>query len=258
MKVLSIVTVCFNPGERLRRCIRSVVRQKVEQVEYLVIDGASTDQAVQIINEFRCHIDGFVSEPDRGIYDAMNKGIRMASGAYIAFLNADDFYLPGAVDSLLAGISAAEQPADVIYGHWVGRGPGGRVKPRLADHRLGFRHRLCHQAMAVSRRLLQRYGGFCVRFRLCADFDLLLKARADNLAYMRLPRALVCFDEGGASNSRVMTASMETIAIAFRRLGPLHAILFSVPIVAHFIRWRAGRLKLGRFAGPTRRDGASH
>ncbi|ENB3635744.1 glycosyltransferase, partial [Escherichia coli] len=100
-KKLSIVTVVYNGERFIENAINSVISQKNEQVEYIIVDGGSTDSTLNIIEKYKNKIDIFISEKDKGIYDAMNKGWSKATGEYVAFLNSDDFYQPGLLNSVL-------------------------------------------------------------------------------------------------------------------------------------------------------------
>src|SRR5476649_1626689 len=94
---ISLITVTYNAESTIGRCIESVIAQNFENIEYIIVDGNSTDKTIQIINQYKNHISIFLSEPDNGIYDAMNKGIKLASGDVIGMLNADDFFADNTV-----------------------------------------------------------------------------------------------------------------------------------------------------------------
>lgn len=99
---ISIITVCYNSKAYIEQTIKSVLAQTYENIEYIVIDGGSTDGTIDIINRYRKDITIFISEPDRNMYDAINKGMKWATGDYIAILNSDDFYLDNEVISVIA------------------------------------------------------------------------------------------------------------------------------------------------------------
>src|SRR5260370_31771531 len=101
---ISLITVVYNAQNTIGRCIESVLKQKFNNIQYIVIDGGSTDNTTQIIGKYKDRIDFFISEPDQGVYDAMNKGIAMATGDIIGTLNADDYY---AYDDVLNDVALA-------------------------------------------------------------------------------------------------------------------------------------------------------
>ena len=153
--IVTIITVCRNHAKELERTIRSVESQTWQEKEYLVIDGASTDDTLDVIKAHEASITRWVSEPDQGIYDAMNKGVRMAQGEWVIFMNAGDTF---ASDDTLQRVFGSPQDADVIYGDVIKEEGGkrkeesgkrkeesGRIKkaeaPRNA-HRMFY----CHQS----------------------------------------------------------------------------------------------------------------
>src|SRR3569833_506463 len=123
---ISIITVAFNAQNTIERCINSVLGQKFKNIEYIIIDGGSTDDTCKIIGNYREKIDAFISEPDKGIYDAMNKGIALATGDVIGTINADDFF---ADDSVLYDIAKvfSEQDTSILYGDLDYIDPSDRV-----------------------------------------------------------------------------------------------------------------------------------
>ena len=128
-KTLTIITVCLNSEAVIEPTLRSILRDKPAELEYIVIDGASTDAPLDILGRYEQGIDILLSEPDDGIYDAMNKGTRLASGDYVLYLNAGDllheaFSLDGVTRSL------SEERPDMIWGRSLDREPGGEAYPR--------------------------------------------------------------------------------------------------------------------------------
>ena len=113
---VSIITVCYNSAATIRRTIESVLRQTYQNIEYIIVDGASKDETLSIIEEYRDALGQrlrLVSEPDQGIYDAMNKGIRMAEGTLIGILNSDDFYEPMAVEHIVNAMT--DEKYQILY-----------------------------------------------------------------------------------------------------------------------------------------------
>lgn len=158
MKV-SIITVALNNAEYIEACIQSVINQGYENIEYIVIDGGSTDGTIDIIKKYEDKINVWISEPDRGIYDAMNKGIRMATGDVVGFLNADDVYYDPSVLENVAKVMG-DQSVDACYSDLVYRYDLQKIirywrscefKDGLLKKRGCFGYRLIQRFMSASR-----------------------------------------------------------------------------------------------------------
>jgi len=203
---VSIVTVCFNSARTIRDSIESVLRQEYPHIEYIVIDGGSTDGTVEIVRGYANRIAVFVSERDRGIYDAMNKGIRSASGDIVGMLNSDDVYADArAVGDLIAAMQAAQ--ADSVFADVVfvdGTDPQRVVRyydsGRWRPSRFRFGWMPAHPTFFVKRDWYERLGLYSLDYRIAADFEMLVrllhKAQA---TYVYVPRAMVRMRTGGAS-----------------------------------------------------------
>lgn len=172
----SIITVTYNAEKVLEDTIQSIVTQTYKNVEYILVDGGSTDGTLDIINKYRAHIHTVVSEPDKGLYDAMNKGIRLATGDYLCFLNASDgFHEDDTLQLMVHSISGTALP-DVLYGETdIVDAEGHFVcKRRLAaPERLTWKSfkkgmLVCHQAFFARRDLVEPYD---LSYRFSADFD---------------------------------------------------------------------------------------
>lgn len=240
---LSVITVCFNASAVLPATVASLRGQQLPGVEWVVVDGASTDGSTDWLRAQQPN--RFISEPDRGIYDAMNKAIDLASGEWLFFLNAGD----GFADAhTLSDVAAAVQRSvgaapDLLWGDVLYTGARGERRRRfhwVTRRRLLFGD-LCHQAVFVRRVLMQRLGKFDASLRYNADFDWFLRAfRAGaRLHYMR--RDIARFDDGGAHVQAGVKSEAERDTVRARYL-PL-------PL------WRLGNLalrvelKLRRLAG---------
>jgi glycosyltransferase involved in cell wall biosynthesis len=221
---VTIVTVVRNEAERLRRTLQSIVRHKSEKIEYVVVDGASTDGTLEVMGEYAGLIDLWVSEPDAGIYDAMNKGVGLCSGKYVMFLNAGD--------ELLVDVgSLAESSADacvMIYGRANMLSPDGSLVhvmgKRLKSPRRFLKGMpLCHQAIIYRRDCLPQYD---ISFRIMSD-RLLTYRLVLNFGLARtsfVDKVLVNYYKDGFSNtisSRVWQAEQNRF---YRETGKRHYI----------------------------------
>lgn len=207
---ISVVTACFNSAKTIADTLRSVAEQSHGDVEHIVVDGGSRDGTLDLIARTPNRVVHLVSEPDRGIYDAMNKGLRLATGDIVGFLNSDDVYADA--DSLAQIVQAFSDPAvDACYGDvlFVAANEGSRVVRywRAGPWRPG---RVAqgwmppHPTFYVRRSIYEQCGGFDLAYRLQADFEMairLVEVRKLRLHY--IPRTLVRMRMGGASNASV-------------------------------------------------------
>lgn len=202
---ISVVTVSYNAATTIAATIASVRAQTHPDVEHIIIDGASKDGTQAIIERMANNSTRFVSEPDRGLYDAMNKGIACATGELIGILNADDFFADDHVLANVAEAFIAGSDPDAVLGDIAFVDNGGRVLRRYDSGR--FRPSLtrwgwmpAHPGMYLTRAAYARVGGYRTDLKIAADFDFVVRAfTLASLRYVHLPRTLVHMRPGGAS-----------------------------------------------------------
>jgi len=203
--LVSIVTAAYNAAHSLPATIDSVRAQMCDDYEYIVVDGASKDGSAEVLRSRDAYIDQWVSAPDTGMYDAMNKGAAMARGTYLAFLNADDRYLPHTVAAVLA--CADRNPdAKVIHGNMIKVKQLGadeyereeRPNPQMMPRGMG----IFHPASFVRRAVFEAVGGYDLQYQLAADYAFFLQVWQQHADYfVHLDRPLAYFSLGGASNA---------------------------------------------------------
>jgi glycosyltransferase involved in cell wall biosynthesis len=200
--LVSVITATYNASHMLPACLESVRSQDYPHIQHVVIDGGSTDDTVQILRAQPSDRVRWLSEPDAGIYDAWNKGLSRARGEWIAFLGADDIYLPGAIRAYM---DLAMHSPELEYlssrVRWIGS--GGRVSiigepwqwPR-------FQRYMCtaHVGSMHRRSLFERLGRYDISYRSAADYELLLRA-GGQLATAYLPQVTAAMMGGGMSDS---------------------------------------------------------
>ncbi len=200
--LISIVTVCYNSADTIARTLDSLRSQSDKRFESIVIDGGSTDATPDIVTQYGDVVTYFVSETDRGIYDAMNKGIRQAKGDYIAFLNSDDAYLDQTIAKVIGKIESSS--SDVVYGNLIKeRVFGNEVFTRVEKPVLENMEKtmsIFHPATFAKKELFDMHGGFDTRFKLAADYQWLLKVYLANSRFEYVDESLALFSVGGASN----------------------------------------------------------
>ena len=212
---ISIITATYNSGKTLRDTIESVLGQTYQDIEYLIIDGASQDDTLNIVEHYRPAFGNrlrCVSEPDMGIYDAMNKGIAMATGDVVGILNSDDFYTSNQVLERIVG--ELENPLiDAVYGdiHYVNDADLHTCVRYYSSRgfrpwqmRLGFMP--AHPSFYCRRKIYVRWGAFDISFKVAADFENLLRLIFVNgIRIKYIPMDFVTMRTGGASSSGLVS-----------------------------------------------------
>jgi glycosyltransferase involved in cell wall biosynthesis len=222
--LVSVVTVCFNAAATLEACLDSVAAQGWRPIEHIVIDGASTDGTRDILERHRDRIAVLVSEPDSGLYDAMNKGVARARGEFVFFLNADDLFAgPRAVAEAMAAI-ARDPEGDVYYGSILVRDGSRSMRhdpppPEQAAEEMVLGC-LPHQGTFARRTVFERTGPFDLRWRRHADYDWWMKVIADpQIRLRRIPSVVASFALGGTSSD---LAKGQPEAYAIQNSAPLY------------------------------------
>lgn len=219
---ISLITVSYNSETTISSTLDSVAAQHYPDLEYILVDGASNDGTLQIVRDFSGLITETISEPDKGIYDAMNKGIQFATGEVIGILNSDDFYLHGTVLKEVSSIFAADEDLEVVLGDVdfvrdnnldrpIRKYSAGNFKPWM------FRFGLMppHPAVFVRKSAYERVGLYKVGYKIAADFDFLVRLLLlDGAKYRLAHKTWVRMRTGGAStagwrSNQVITAEMK-------------------------------------------------
>lgn len=196
--LLSIITINFNNAEGLKRTIQSVASQSFKNFEYLVIDGYSKDNSIEVIKEYQNNIDYWVSEKDSGIYNAMNKGIKVSNGEYLLFLNSGD-ELNG-VSALDDFINHANFEGDIIYGDYQYE-EGGKLFPDQLTPLFFVRTSLPHQSTLFKRSVFDKMGLYDERYKIVSDRDFYIKCFLSNqFVFKHISYPLAVHDLSGISN----------------------------------------------------------
>lgn len=203
----SIITVVYNASATIERTVSSVLSQKNVDIEYIVIDGGSTDGTTDFLKANKKLFDVFISEPDQGIYDAMNKGIGFATGDIIGFLNADDLYENDEVLSRVLDIFST-RGVQAVYGDVVyfnSESPNKVIRHYrskfFSPKYLQFGLMPAHPTLFLKKNIYQQYGVFDPKFKIAGDFELIARVFSLNkIFYEYIPATLVRMQLGGISN----------------------------------------------------------
>ena len=219
---ISIITVCFNSEKYIHAALESVLGQTYPNIEYIVVDGNSSDKTLDIIKQYEPLFNGrmkWISEPDRGLYDAMNKGIRMATGDVIGILNSDDLYCnPQAIEKVMNIFSLDSlNPLDAVFANlfyvsqnntsqivrkWI----TGTQKPFKSGWHPG------HTALFLKKKVYDEYGLYNIDFKLVADFELMLRVFDKyEIKAFYLPEYLIKMRLGGLTNKSLKNIYKQNI-----------------------------------------------
>ena len=217
---VSIITVCLNNASTIEQTIESVIRQEYSPIEYVLVDGGSKDGTIDIICKYKDKISRLISEPDNGVYDAMNKGLKVATGEIVAFLNADDFYADESVVSEIVS-HLSKNSLDAAYGDllYVRRTNAERIvrfwKPGAYKRGAALRGwAIPHPTFFCRRGIFEKYGHFNEELKIAADFELILRLiEKHRIRVGYLPKVLVKMRTGGKANSLkgIMRGNLEII-----------------------------------------------
>lgn len=213
---LSIITVTYNSEKTLGRTIESVLCQGYPNIEYIIVDGASNDKTIDVIKSYEEKFKKkdisyvWISEPDKGIYDAFNKALKMSSGAWVSFLGADDYYLKNAV-SIYAGEIEKRSDCDLIYSKV--QIFNGERHLKLIDRKWSWkmfkkRMDIAHVGAFHNKLYFERHGYFDISYKIAGDYEVLLRAK-DKLKAHHLDKLTAMMAFGGISNQNISLALKE-------------------------------------------------
>lgn len=231
---ISIITVVRNAKIELERTINSVINLNYSNVEYIVIDGNSTDGTKEVIERSSLNITRWISESDSGIYDAMNKALKLATGDYVWFMNAGDtIYSPDILNDIFSGL---ENYADIYYGETMilsedlePKGLRGKRPPRRSLTVNSFRYGMsvCHQSIIIKRAIAPLYD---TQYRYCADIDWVLASIKNTKSTINCKQIISNFIEGGLSSQKKRESLIERYKIMVKYYGKLRTLLYHAVI----------------------------
>lgn len=241
---LSVITIVYNNVKDIERTMLSVLNQTYTNIEYILIDGASIDGTKDIIYKYKDRLANFISEPDKGIYDAMNKGLALATGDYILFMNSgDEIYEPETV----ADVFASAPSGDIYYGetemydeNWKSLGQRRHRAPEHFDwHSFKFGMNISHQAIYIKRSLTEPYN---LQYKYSADIDWIIKAAKKSSNVVNTHLYVAKYLVGGISKQKHLASLKERFKILSYYYGFIpnifNHLIISLNLARYFAKHR--------------------
>ncbi|KAB7892675.1 glycosyltransferase family 2 protein [Poseidonibacter ostreae] len=233
---ISIITVVWNNSETIKDAINSVLSQRYKNIEYIIVDGASTDGTIEIVESYGDKISKFISEKDKGIYDGINKGISLVKGDVIAFLHSDDIYASDNIIEDVVRIFAKDESLDGIYGDLIYTPKKDTSKVLRYWKSKDFDKSLlaqgwmpAHPTLFLKSDVYEKYGNFDLSFRIAGDYDFMLRVLSSGIKVKYLPKVLYKMRVGGESNKslkNIIQKSKEDLkALKKNNIGGIGSLL---------------------------------
>ncbi|ANQ47865.1 glycosyltransferase [Flammeovirga sp. MY04] len=205
---ISIITASYNNKKTLQQTISSVLAQDYNNIEYIIVDGGSLDGTVQMVQSYGKYIHQFISEPDNGIYDALNKGVKMATGDVVGFMHSDDFFASNTIISEIVK-TFQKNNVDAVYGdlHYVSEKDPNKivrnwVSSSFSEDKLKRGWMPPHPTLYIKNDCYKKFGLYNTKLRIAADYELILRYFGKNrITSAYLPKTIVKMRMGGASNN---------------------------------------------------------
>lgn len=233
---ISIITITYNSEKTLEETIQSIQAQNYPNLEYLIIDGGSTDNTLNIIKKYKNVVTKWISEPDKGISDAFNKGIKMATGEIIGIINSDDMLAPNALNTVVKDI---EDNTDVLYGNAIMFGNGEKYRYKSESDLTGFNKSfpIVHPTVFVRKRCYEKNGLFNINYKCSMDYELLIRMYDNSATFQYLDKDLAFMRLGGENQKnyiKVTTRECKQISIN-HGLSNFQASLIRSRSIARFL-----------------------
>ena len=252
MNKITIITVCFNAVSSLEETIQSILQQSYKDYEFIIVDGASTDGTLKIIDRYKKHIDTLISEKDSGIYNAMNKGLKQAKGEYIFLLNAGDRFF---AENTLEKMFHSDPTADIIYGDVIMEKSDDvfvrKFHPSKMNVLYGFNQTICHQAIFIKNSLYKSLGSFNEHYKISGDYEFFLRVMVSKkFSFQYIPEIVSIYDLSGVSTRNRDIAGKERKESAKSHYGYFtrvrYAVLFQLgrflsryfPVLKQYVGYR--------------------
>jgi glycosyltransferase involved in cell wall biosynthesis len=232
---VTIITTVYNAVGTIEQTLKSVINQTYKNIEYIIVDGGSTDGTLQVLYKYRDKISGMISESDKGIADGFNKGVAMATGEWIGMLNADDWYMPDAVKLMVEHTDAGDSVCCANL-RLIGENGYERIKKSKVGW-LNFGMYIMHPTCFVKRSVYQKVGEYDIAFKIAMDFDMFLRIKRAGYKIKYIDEHIACMRTNGVSSN---TAKMhaEELAVMKRNLNGGGLLLSRIFNYLNKLRWR--------------------
>ena len=228
---ISIITITYNSEKTLRDTLESVRNQHYSNLEYIIVDGESSDSTMDMVNQYSDIVSKCISEKDNGISDAMNKGIHMASGDLIGIIHSDDMLANGALDRLN---QEWDGRADVYYGNAIICDRAGKYTHILSSEsdlsKMPYRFSIVHPATFVTKKCYDTLGVFDLQYKCAMDYDLLLRFYRAGAIFKYIDASLAVYREGGTNQKYRERTIDEVCTVSIRNGGN--------PLIANFVKMK--------------------
>lgn len=224
---ISIITIVYNAISTIEKTILSVINQTYTNIEYIIIDGGSTDGTIDIIKKYDNKIAYWISEPDRGIYDAMNKGIKKATGEWINFMNAGDtFYATTTIENLI--IFFKNNTGGIIYGNREVVDDNGIYKNQISNlSTIKYSMGIFHQSSFIYTSL-HKENLFDISYKIAADYDFFYKMINNNVKFIKTDTNICVFLDGGVSSNNIIQLKEVLRVIKTNNSSKIQKVYFSI------------------------------
>jgi glycosyltransferase involved in cell wall biosynthesis len=237
---IPVVTVVFNNKKTIEDTIKSVLSQTHKNIEHIIVDGKSTDGTLDVIKKYKKSISKYISEEDNGIYDAMNKGVKMCTGDLIYFLNSDDIFYDNQVLGKVAEVFEKNRKYDYFYGGVVSRGifNSGRDNiflKEISSHSIKMGQNIPHQSLFVPKSAFEEIGLFDSNLKVNGDYDFECRLIKTDKAGFFLNHLIAYYNQNGYSSRGGFDTYKEKISIIKKHFGFIYASLYSLKGISIYI-----------------------
>lgn len=238
--LFSIITVCYNSEKTIERTLKSVLEQSFQDFEYIIVDGASSDCTLDIIHRYEPLFGDrikLISEKDKGIYDAMNKGIRASSGELVGLLNSDDYYERDALENVAGAYQGDEYT--IVYGLLRTVADGKEVMVYLKSPDFLEEDMIAHPSCFISRKIYEQYGMYSLHYPYSADYEFMLRIRKQKeIRFKEIYSILTNFTLNGASGSVKAYRDTLKLRYAYQLIGKKE---YRIKMIKSWISMKLGR-----------------